>query len=111
MGVFENLSKAFPSVADHVTVYASSHDKALGLSNIFHQFRDVGRSLMRQHPLPITDIIDASVMSDDLFSWNHDNFAGNVLVLENMGYLVRSGLPPGQRALLDPKPNGTAPAY
>jgi esterase/lipase superfamily enzyme/Flp pilus assembly pilin Flp len=111
-GVFKKLSAAFPSVAGHVTVYASSHDKALALSKIFHFLAPAaGRQPRPQQPFPGTDVIDASVMSDDFLSMNHSYFAGNVLVLEDMGYVIRLGLPPLQRGLLDPFPRSWMPLY
>ncbi len=57
------------------------------------------------------DLIDASVMSDDLFSLDHSYYAGNVEVLEDMSYVIRAGLPPEKRLLLDPHPSSGMPLY
>ena len=57
------------------------------------------------------DLIDASVTSDDLFSLDHSYYAGDVAVLEDMAYVIRAGLPPEKRLLLDPHPSSGLPLY
>jgi len=110
--IFRQLAVAFPSTADHVTVYASSHDRALALSSLIHQFSPIGRQPGSSRPLGTEiDLIDASVMSDDLFSLDHSYYAGNVLVLEDMAYVIRAGLLPANRMLLDPHPSAGLPLY
>lgn len=110
--VFKDLAEAFPSTANHVTIYASSHDKALGLSKLFHDNSSMGKITTLTKSLGSqVDLIDASSMSEDLLSLDHSYYAGNVAVLEDMGYLIRKGLPPGERLLLDPHPATGTPLY
>jgi esterase/lipase superfamily enzyme len=111
-GIFRQLASAFPSTADHVTIYASSHDKALALSKFLHQYPSMGKQPIAPRSLgEVVDLIDASVMSDDLFSFDHSYYAGNVAVLEDMAYVIRAGLPPSKRLLLDPHPSSGVPVY
>jgi esterase/lipase superfamily enzyme len=110
--IFRQLASSFPSTADHVTIYASSHDRALALSKFLHQSPSMGG----QPQLPScfgtsVDLIDASVTSDDLFSLDHSYYAGDVAVLEDMAYVIRAGLPPEKRLLLDPHPSSGLPLY
>ena len=111
-GIFRQLASAFPSTAERVTIYASSHDRALALSKLLHQSPSMGRQPQSTHALGTgVDLIDASVMSDDLFSFDHSYYAGNVEVLEDMSYVIRAGLPPEKRLLLDPHPSSGMPLY
>ncbi len=111
VGIFRQLATVFPSIADRVTIYASAHDKALGFSKILHQSASVGGQPQPSHPVSGIDVIDASAMSEDLLDLDHSYYAANVAVLEDMGYVIRIGLPPEKRALLDPHPSTGSPIY
>ena len=100
VGIFRQLATVFPSIADRVTIYASAHDKALEFSKILHQSFSVGGQTRPSHAVPGVDVIDASAMSEDLLDVDHSYYAANITVLEDMGYIIRVGLPPAKRALL-----------
>lgn len=111
VGIFRQLATVFPSIADRVTIYASAHDKALEFSKILHQSFSVGGQTRPSHAVPGVDVIDASAMSEDLLDVDHSYYAANITVLEDMGYIIRVGLPPAKRALLDPHPSSGTPMY
>ncbi|HWY22204.1 MAG TPA: alpha/beta hydrolase [Candidatus Acidoferrum sp.] len=111
VGIFRQLADTFPSVAERVTIYASAHDKALGFSKILHRSASVGGQSQPSHLVRGVDVIDASAMSEDLLDFDHNYYAANVAVLEDMGYVIRMGLPPEKRALLDPHPSTGIPIY
>jgi esterase/lipase superfamily enzyme len=94
VGVFKQLAAAFPSTATHVTLYASANDKAIALSERFHEFWRVGDS---KHicVVPRVDTIDASAVDTSLLG--HSYFGDNTSILGDMVRTMEAGSPPGAR--------------
>lgn len=94
VGLFRQLAATFPSAAAHVTLYASSRDKAIIASEKIHQFDRVGDST-HICVVPNIDTIDASAIDTGLIG--HAYLADNRTILSDIFQVMRTGEPPGQR--------------
>jgi esterase/lipase superfamily enzyme len=85
------------------TSYASRNDRALWLSSWLHAGARVGGF---DGDTPYTadglQTIDASSTDASLIALNHSYFGGRPSVLTDIAYLMRHGLPAGQRPPLEP---------
>lgn len=85
------------------TSYASRHDRALWLSKWLHDGARVG-SFDGDAPYTVDGLqtIDASSTDASLIGLNHSYFGGRPSVLTDIAYLMRHGVPAGQRPPLEP---------
>ena len=94
---FRKMEAAIKSSASHVTLYASSRDKALIASDIVHYLRrrlgQAGPGLFVEPR--VLDTIDASAVDTDFL--DHSYFADSASILHDLVRLVIEGKPPGQR--------------
>jgi esterase/lipase superfamily enzyme len=104
----ESLIKAASDKAERVTLYASSKDKALGLSTVKHDYERLGKVFGYPFVLEGMDSIDASKVKTDF--WGHGVFATTRTVLGDLSALIAEGKPPGKRFGLRPLkcPSGDA---
>jgi esterase/lipase superfamily enzyme len=96
----ESLIKSASDRAERVTLYASSKDKALGLSKIKHEYERLGKVYGYPFVLEGMDSIDASKVKTDF--WGHGVFATGRSVLGDLAALIADGKPPGKRFGLKP---------
>lgn len=96
--VFErDIAPAIVRAASRTTMYASSHDRALMLSEKVHSYVRAGQSnpsLVFVHGL---DTIDASGI--DTSALGHSYIADEPLLLQDLFLLIRHNLAPGDRNL------------
>ncbi len=94
VGVFRQLAATFPTAATHVTLYASSKDKAILASERIHDYDRVGDST-HICVVPNIDTIDATAVDTSLIG--HSYYGDNRSILSDMFQVMRTGAPPGQR--------------
>lgn len=99
-GEFGNIAEFFTETAKGVTLYACETDRALlasqKLRSDYIRLGDVGPG----GPMVVKDVdtIDVSAVGTELFSLNHNVYAKNRGVLDDIGALFLSGVrPPGKR--------------
>jgi esterase/lipase superfamily enzyme len=80
-----------------LTLYASSHDKALGTSKILQSRRRAGQAGPLILVLSWLDTIDASDVPDDFTG--HGYYARTATMLNDMQTLIVNGIPPDRRRL------------
>lgn len=107
-GLFEQLAVAIVKASARVTLYASSKDLAIQGSNIVGGQTRAGDA-SNIVVVEGVDSIDASVARDDLLG--HSSFAQSVTVLDDLFYVIRSGLPPSERAGLRATENSNKKKY
>jgi esterase/lipase superfamily enzyme len=90
--VFSSRADLIKKVAGGITLYASSADKALQVSRT--KAGGVARAgdMAEAAPLLIDgiDLIDVTVLGEDMFALNHGIFASNRSVLDDLGRIVTS---------------------
>lgn len=98
--LYKTLAANIRPWARGMTLYASANDKALVISR-----RAAGKpragDVFSGGPilLPNIESIDVSAMGDEMFGLNHDVFASDRSLIDDIGRLVRSGeRPPHQRS-------------
>lgn len=96
----EPLIEAASTRAERVTLYASSKDKALGLSKVKNDYERLGKVYGFPYVLPGMDSIDASKVKTDF--WEHTVFAKARTVLADLAALILDGRPPEKRFGLRP---------
>jgi esterase/lipase superfamily enzyme len=94
-GVFLQLSGALRSRANRVTIYASSRDAALALSQKFHSYPRVGESGANLVLVSGIDTVDATDVDTSLIG--HSYFSDERTVLHDMFDLIRYDLGPDHR--------------
>lgn len=87
------------TMADHITLYASSGDEALAASQRVNHYPRAGQSAGALTIIPPVETIDASSIKHGFLG--HSYFGDNTLVLEDMTFLIGQGMPAAQRALRD----------
>jgi esterase/lipase superfamily enzyme len=98
--LFRQLAAVVADNADGVSLYASANDRALWAARKYAGNVPRAGDVPRGRPivLPRIDTIDASAITDAIFSLNHSGYADNRLLLEDIGLLLLQGLrPPDQR--------------
>jgi esterase/lipase superfamily enzyme len=91
----EPLIAAASTRAERVTLYASSKDKALGLSEVKNDYERLGKVYGFPFVLPGMDSIDASNVKTDF--WEHTVFAKARTVLADLAAVILDGHPPARR--------------
>jgi esterase/lipase superfamily enzyme len=92
--VFLSRADLIKKVAGGITLYASSADKALQVSKA--KAGGVRAGDMSHGPLLIDgiDLIDVTVLGEDMFALNHGTFASSRSVLDDLGRIVTSRMRP-----------------
>lgn len=97
----KNIAPHITNCAQRVTLYASSNDKAMLMSRKARDnMRRAGESGAQIVIAAGIDTIDASKVSDDFFSSNHDYFAGTSQLIDDMFHLMQHNHAPSDRNLL-----------
>jgi esterase/lipase superfamily enzyme len=91
----EPLIKAAGEKAERVTLYASSKDKALGLSRVKNEYERLGKVYGYPFVFEGMDSVDASTVNTDF--WGHSAFAKTRTVLGDLATLITDGHPPSKR--------------
>jgi len=94
-GVFKQLALVFPQAANRVTLYASSKDKALIVSQGFHKFPRAGEAGSIVTVVSHVDTIDASAVDTGFIG--HSYYADNRSILTDIFNLIHADSPPGSR--------------
>lgn len=95
---FRNLSAAFTGKAQRITLYASSGDRALALSQQFQKYSRAGQSGLDLVVVRTVDTVDASAVKTELLG--HSYFGDADSLLSDLFYLIREGMPPSSRSRL-----------
>ena len=85
--------------ADRITLYASSKDRAIDISNDLHGYPRAGESGEHLVVMDGLDTIDASQVDTDLLG--HTYFAQTRVLLSDLYLLLQHGQPPAERNLLE----------
>ena len=98
---FANLANAIKGLAQNVTLYVASNDRALIVSrNFWGSYRAGDVPPAGPLILPGIDTIDVTAASTDAFAINHSGYAANNKLLSDIAELLKTGLrPPEMRAL------------
>ncbi|QDV83206.1 alpha/beta hydrolase [Planctomycetes bacterium TBK1r] len=99
-----DLAPALTSIAEHVTLYASSDDQALIASKQVHGYPRAGESGDDIVVVPGVETIDVSGI--DLSLLGHSYYGDAPSMLQDLYQLVRNRLPATQRPQLIPRPLG-----
>jgi esterase/lipase superfamily enzyme len=98
--LFRTLVKNIRPATRGMTLYASAHDKALVTSRSFAKKPRAG-DVFVDGPILVGNVesIDVSAIGDEMFGLNHDTFAANRSLIDDIGRLVLSGTrPPDKRS-------------
>lgn len=93
---FVSLAKGLSSYSSGITLYASSNDSALKISESLASKVARAGEVPAGGPIVVPDIdtIDASAVSNYLFSFNHSYFAQDRSVVSDIGMLFERGIRP-----------------
>jgi esterase/lipase superfamily enzyme len=112
--LFESLAKNLRPFAKGMTLYASSKDKALVASRLVAKKERAG-DVFAGGPVIVPGIesIDVSALGNELFGLNHNTFAANRSLVDDIGRLILTGhRPPNIRSpQIRGVPEGGAPIY
>jgi esterase/lipase superfamily enzyme len=97
VGFLQDVAQVLPKVARHVTLYSSSADKAMHLSESFHKYARAGDTGTDPIVCEGIDTIDASGAETDLFG--HSYVLNAPAVIHDMADVICRGLRPEQRNL------------
>jgi esterase/lipase superfamily enzyme len=92
-----DIAPAITKTAHGVTLYASSKDRALMASKRVHGYPRAGDSQPTLTVLPKIDTIDVSEVDTSLLG--HSYYGGSRQILDDIGLLMREGLPASRRNL------------
>jgi esterase/lipase superfamily enzyme len=95
-----NIAPAMQRTANHVTLYASSRDDALRVSQLLHRGPRAGDSGRGLVVLPGMDTIDVTAI--DTSPWGHIYLGASDPVLQDLKYLFLYGFSPQERRWLSP---------
>ncbi|WP_315853721.1 alpha/beta hydrolase [Candidatus Laterigemmans baculatus] len=101
----KDLAPRLLETSRHVTLYASSDDRALIASKQVHGYPRAGESGSQIVVVPGVETIDVSGI--DLSLLGHSYYGDNGAMLRDLFQLVHDRLPAGQRASLLPRGYGT----
>lgn len=96
---FKDLAKLFPGRAEQFTLYASSKDMALDVSEIVYKYPRAGDSEDGLIVIDEVDTIDASAVDASLMG--HSYVGDNRSVLADLFAMIKHGHPPDERAGLE----------
>jgi esterase/lipase superfamily enzyme len=95
-----NIAPAMQRTANHVTLYASSRDDALRVSQLLHRGPRAGDSGRGLVVLAGMDTIDVTAI--DTSPWGHIYLGASDPVLQDLKHLFLYGFPPQERRWLSP---------
>jgi len=98
VGLFKRAVGAVKALARHVTLYASSTDKALLASHTFHSNARAGDAGEQILIIPGVDSIDVSSVRTDFLG--HSYFRDNASVIADLFQLLQADSPPDKRTCL-----------
>jgi len=92
---FEQVGPQVRTMAQGVTLYASSADKAMALSRTLARIPRAG-DIINGEPIIIPGIesIDVTAIGEELFGLNHDVFAASRSAIDDLGLIIRQHLHP-----------------
>ncbi|MGH1419289.1 MAG: alpha/beta hydrolase [Hyphomicrobiaceae bacterium] len=92
---FENIASTLQPLADGITLYAASNDRALNASESFHRSPRAG-DVPEDGPIILQglDTIDVSAISMDSLGLHHSGYAENNKLLQDIGRLIETGQRP-----------------
>lgn len=93
------------------TLYASEHDLALASSEFLHGGNRLGTGGKSLFVTNGVDSIDASAVTKEFFALNHAYFGDKTVVLADLFFVIRQGLPPERRPHLKPAGSGSTTAW
>ncbi len=98
---FENIAKDIQGLANGITLYASSSDKALNVSRRFHGGVPRAGDVPATGPLvvPGIDTIDVTAASTDSLGLNHSGYAENNALLNDIQLLIQTGERPPEKRI------------
>lgn len=98
---FENIAKDIQGLANGITLYASSSDKALNVSRRFHGGVPRAGDVPDGGPLvvPGIDTIDVTAASTDSLGLNHSSYAENNALLNDIQLLIQTGERPPEKRI------------
>lgn len=99
-GEFLHLAQSIQRAAKRFTLYASSNDKAIQASQLYHKYPRAGDSGNNIVVVPGVDTIDASDVDTSFIG--HSYYGDERTVISDLYYLL-GGNPPDQRHGLEPK--------
>ncbi len=82
--LFQQMAQQMEHSASRITLYASSRDAALKVSEVFAGYQRAGEGLPRLLVLPGMDTVDASAVDTSLLGFYHSYFADNTTVLSDL---------------------------
>lgn len=91
------VAPAVVGTAERITLYASSKDRALRVSQVLHDYPRAGDSGDGLTVVDGIETIDASVIDTSLLG--HSYFADAIRLVRDLLAVIREGLPPSDRAL------------
>jgi esterase/lipase superfamily enzyme len=94
IGVFKQLAANFPLCSQRVTLYASSRDQAMRISQHFNGRQRAGDSNPNIIVVSKVDSVDASAVDTGLIG---HSYYDNASILTDIFYTMRDNVPPGQR--------------
>jgi esterase/lipase superfamily enzyme len=110
--VFKGRAPSFKDLSRGVTLYASSADKALVVSRSLAKGPRAG-DVLADGPLTAAnlDTIDVTAVGEEMFGLNHNTFAAQRSLIDDIGRLILKGdRPPHQRSpQIRGMPIGTSP--
>jgi len=89
--LFRQIAGRIKGEADRVTLYASSRDEALKISERLAGHKRAGQLAMM---IPGIDTIDASAVDTSLLGVGHEYYADNRTLLSDLYHLLRDEVPP-----------------
>src|SRR5579863_3920980 len=104
--MFEQKFPKMSGIGKLKTSYASKADRALLLSSWLHRGTRIGFTRHEPFVKKGMETIDASRVDTSLLSLGHSYFGDKRLVITDLGYLLREGLPAARRGLDQPPGKG-----
>lgn len=94
--VFQQMANQMEVSAHRITLYASSRDAALRLSNYFAGYQRAGEGLPHLLVVPGMDTVDASAVDTSLLGFYHSYFADSTTILSDL-FRNFTGVPASDR--------------
>lgn len=94
--LFQQMAQSMELSAHHITLYASSRDAALRISNLFAGYQRAGEGVPHLLVVPGMDTVDASAVDTSLLGLYHSYFADSTTILSDL-FRDFSGVPPASR--------------
>ena len=94
--VFQQMANQMEVSAHRITLYASSRDAALRLSNYFAGYQRAGEGIPHLLVVPGMDTVDASAVDTSLLGFYHSYFADSTTILSDL-FKNFTGVPASDR--------------